>query len=62
MMRIWIHRRDGQAGFIAFGWWGIIKSPWCRPLFSERYGGNRFVRLGFGWRAQVRRVIKFSTS
>ncbi len=44
------------AGFIAFGWWGILKAPWNTPMFSERYGYETFHSLGFGWRWQIRRV------
>ena len=55
-MRLWADPRYGQAGFLAFGWWGILKAPWCRRLFSERFGYEKFHRLGFGWRWQVRRV------
>lgn len=29
-----------------------IKAPWNEPLFSERYGHARFIRLGGGWRCR----------
>lgn len=41
-------------------WWtrllGLLitlKAPWCKPLFSERYGIEKFVPLGFGWRFRI---------
>ena len=54
-MRFFASRFWGHAGFFAFGWWGIIKAPWNPMLFSERYGYEKYRRLGFGWRWQVRR-------
>ncbi len=60
-MRVWIDRHYGQAGFLAFGWWGIIKSPWCPPLFTEKYGFQKFWSLGLGWRAKIRRIRQINT-
>ena len=56
-------RRNGFSfvGFVALGWWGILKAPWNRPLFSERYDSEKFRRLGFGWRWQIRRVRQINT-
>lgn len=34
----------------------ILKAPWNRPLFSERYGLTRTLRLVSGWRVQVRTI------
>ena len=48
------------AGFVAFGWWGILKAPWNLPLFSERYGDEKFWPLGFGWRWKIRRIKNFN--
>jgi len=33
-----------------------IKAPWCEPLFSERYGHARFLKLGGGWRCRFFKV------
>jgi hypothetical protein len=36
----------------------ILKAPWNKPLFSERYGMTTTFRLGGGWRIQFRMVPK----
>jgi hypothetical protein len=30
-----------------------LKAPWCLPLFSERAGLEKRIRLFFGWRVLV---------
>jgi hypothetical protein len=50
----------GHWGFLAFGWWGSLKSPRFDPLFSERYGHEVYRQLGGGWRWKIRRVRKWS--
>lgn len=34
----------------------ILKAPWNRPLFSERYGFVKRLPLGFGWRLLFRTI------
>jgi hypothetical protein len=45
VMGLWWFGKDGHAvaGF-------QIIPPWCRPLFSERYGYRKPVLRAFGWR------------
>ena len=50
------HDAFSFAGFIVFGWWGVLKAPWNIRVFSERHGFEKFRRLGFGWRWQIRRI------
>lgn len=33
-----------------------LKAPWCEPLFSERYGYDPIIKLGFGWRITIRKA------
>lgn len=35
-------------------WRLIVKAPWNKPLFSERYGYAWHMRLPFGWRVASR--------
>ena len=53
---IWFRPRYGSFGFIAFGYWLHIKAPWCQPLYSERYGGNKWPKF-MGWRVKFRKMI-----
>lgn len=55
-MRVFGSVSHGVWGFLAFGWWGILRAPWDVPLFSERYGYEKYTRLCAGWRFKVRRV------
>ena len=35
----------------------ILKAPWLKPMFSERYGKDRVFPLGKrGWRLVIRKV------
>lgn len=34
----------------------IIRAPWNAPLFSERYGHTKTLKIGGGWRLQGRRL------
>lgn len=34
------------------GWRAGLKSPRCRPLFSERHGHARHYKIGGGWRVR----------
>ncbi|QFT31834.1 hypothetical protein FIV00_15180 [Labrenzia sp. THAF82] len=50
----------GEHGSAAlrFGpWILLLKAPWCRPLFSERYGYKPHYGL-FGWRCRLQRFDK----
>jgi hypothetical protein len=56
--------------FLIFTWsreWGtwwvgiwrfriILRAPWNEPLFSERYGHTKTLKVGRGWRVAVRMV------
>ena len=63
-MKVWIDPKGPSsfAGFILFGWHGLLKAPWNSPLFSESYGHKKFVPLGFGWRFRVARLNRLSHS
>lgn len=32
----------------------ILRAPWNEPLFSERYGHTKTIKIGGGWRVQGR--------
>lgn len=55
-MRCHVAPRYGSAMIRLRGKFYVLRAPWCRPLFSERYGDMRVIRLGFGWRITVRDV------
>jgi len=38
--------------FRIFGRGLSLHAPWNRPLFSERNGYRKMLRLGFGWRVE----------
>jgi hypothetical protein len=37
-------------------WRLLVKAPWNEPVFSERYGYTKTLRIGGGWRVQSRLV------
>ena len=53
---IWFRPREGSFGFNLFGWWLHVKAPWKAPMFSERYGYEKWSGLGFGWRFKFRKI------
>lgn len=46
----------GQAMIRLRGKFYALKAPWCRPLFSERYGYVGVIPIGFGWRITIRSI------
>ncbi len=54
--RGFIYRDKQVLGFILLGWWFCIKGPRSEPLFSERYGYEKWRHLGFGWRFKFRKM------
>jgi hypothetical protein len=58
-MRAFFHWGEGSFGFVAFGWWLHVKAPWAFAYFSERYGYEKWRKLGRGWRFQFRKMKRF---
>lgn len=48
-------KRSGVWWVGVWRWRLIVRAPWNEPLFSERYGLTKYLRL-FGWRITSRRV------
>jgi len=46
--------RYGQIVFRVRRRMYALKAPWCVAVFSERYGYDTVLPLGFGWRITVR--------